>query len=86
MANLTIALDEAIVRAARIRAIREGTSVSAKIREFLAQYAQEESHRTAGQGFLDLARQSRANSAGMDWSRNDAYDRPYPAAGKSEVR
>ena len=39
MTNLTISLDEAIVRKARIRAIEEGTSVSAKVREFLAQYA-----------------------------------------------
>lgn len=39
MTNLTIALDEAIVRKARIRAIHEGTSVSAKVRDFLAQYA-----------------------------------------------
>ncbi len=39
MANLTISLDESIVRKARIRAIHEGTSVSAKVREFLAQYA-----------------------------------------------
>ena len=39
MTNLTISLDENIVRQARIRAIGEGTSVSAKVREFLAQYA-----------------------------------------------
>lgn len=39
MTNLTISLDDAIVRKARIRAIEEGTSVSAKVREFLAQYA-----------------------------------------------
>lgn len=39
MTNLTIALDETIVRQARIRAIQEGTSVSAKVREYLAQYA-----------------------------------------------
>jgi hypothetical protein len=40
MTNLTIAIDEAIVRQARVRAIQEGTSVSAKVREFLASYAQ----------------------------------------------
>ena len=40
MTNLTIAIDEAIVRQARVRAIQEGTSVSAKVREFLAAYAQ----------------------------------------------
>jgi plasmid stability protein len=39
MTNLTISLDETIIRQARIRAIGEGTSVSAKVREFLAQYA-----------------------------------------------
>ncbi len=43
MANLTISLDEAIFRKARIRAIEEGTSVSAKVREFLAQYAKVDS-------------------------------------------
>ncbi len=41
--NLTISLDDAVVRKARIRAIEEGTSVSAKVREFLAQYAKVDS-------------------------------------------
>jgi plasmid stability protein len=39
MTNLTISLDETIVRQARVRAIQQGTSVSAKVREFLAAYA-----------------------------------------------
>ena len=39
MANLTVSLDEVVIRKARIRAIQEGTSVSAKVREFLARYA-----------------------------------------------
>lgn len=38
MANLTISLDEATVRGARIRAIQEGTSLSAKVRDFLRSY------------------------------------------------
>lgn len=38
MANLTISLDESTVRNARIRAISEGTSLSAKVREFLSAY------------------------------------------------
>jgi plasmid stability protein len=78
MTNLTISLNESIVRSARMRAIAEGTSVSAKVREFLAQYAQELPSRQQGQGFLDVARQSRANSEGAKWIREDAYDRPYP--------
>lgn len=39
MTNLTISLDESVIRKARIRAIQEGTSVSAKVREFLSRYA-----------------------------------------------
>lgn len=39
MSNLTISVDENLIRQARVRAIQEGTSVSAKVREFLAQYA-----------------------------------------------
>jgi plasmid stability protein len=57
MTNLTISLDEAIVREARVRAIREGTSVSAKVREFLAQYAsQNDAQRKAGEAILAMAR------------------------------
>ena len=47
MSNLTISLDDAIIRKARIRAIEEGTSVSAKVREFLAHYAKVDSISTA---------------------------------------
>jgi Family of unknown function (DUF6364) len=39
MSNLTISVDENLIKQARVRAIQEGTSVSAKVREFLAQYA-----------------------------------------------
>ena len=81
MTNLTISLDETIVRKARMRAIAEGTSVSAKVREYLAQYVQEGAENKAGQGFLDIARESQANQSNMSWSREDAYDRSYP--GKS---
>lgn len=40
MTNLTLSLDEELVKRARIRAIGEGTSLSAKVREFLAAYTQ----------------------------------------------
>lgn len=81
MTNLTIALDETIVRQARVRAIHEGTSVSAKIREFLTDYAQGGSRQqSAAQAFVAAARRSRANSEGARWSRDDAYERAYPGA------
>lgn len=39
MPNLTISLDDHIIKAARVRAIKQGTSLSAKVREFLSNYA-----------------------------------------------
>ena len=78
MTNLTISLDEAIIRKARVRAIHEGTSVSAKVREFLAQYVQEPVGKSVGQAFLDHAARSKTNSQATVWSRDDAYDRSYP--------
>ena len=39
MSNLTISVDEQLIKRARMRAIEQGTSVSAKVREFLQAYA-----------------------------------------------
>ncbi len=77
MTNLTIALDDAIVKKARVRAIHEGTSVSAKVREFLSDYAQGGNRQqAAADAFIALARSSQANRQGAGWTREDAYDRP----------
>ena len=38
MSNLTISVDDEIIKRARVRAIQQGTSVSAKLREFLQNY------------------------------------------------
>ena len=56
MTNLTIYLDEVVMRNARIRAIGQGTSLSAKVREFLASYASGASDRTSGDATTDLMR------------------------------
>lgn len=41
MSNLTIAVDDQLIKRARMRAIQQGTSVSAKVREFLQRYVSE---------------------------------------------
>lgn len=38
MSNLTISLDDQLIKQARIRVAQQGTSLSAKIRELLQQY------------------------------------------------
>lgn len=40
MPNLTLSIDDHIIKRARIKAIEEGTSLSAKVRELLIQYVQ----------------------------------------------
>lgn len=42
MTNLTISLDENLVKQARIKAIQEGTSLSAKVRELLSMYVRQD--------------------------------------------
>lgn len=42
MTNLTISLDENLVKQARIKAIQEGTSLSAKVREMLSVYVRQD--------------------------------------------
>jgi plasmid stability protein len=87
MTNLTISIDEQLIRKARVRAIQEGTSVSARIREFLAAYAEGENHRqAAAQNFIASARRSQANRGGAAWRRADAHDRAYPSTHASDTR
>ena len=53
MANLTISVDEAVLRRARQRAVDERTSVAAEVRDFLRRYARADS---GFEGFLALSR------------------------------
>lgn len=80
MANLTLTIDEAVLRRARIRALEEGTSVNAVVREHLERYAGDDASRDAIRTVLDLARKSRARSApaGRTWTREELYDRGRP--------
>ena len=70
MTNLTISLDDAIVRKARIRAIEEGTSVSAKVREFLAHYAKVDSTSPAALPELPVFQGTGGLQPGIDPSSN----------------
>lgn len=41
MSNLTLSVDEKLIKQARVRAIQQGTSLSAKVRDFLQVYVNE---------------------------------------------
>ena len=77
MANLTLTIDEDLLRRARIRALQGGTSVNAVVREFLEGYAGGEQERAALQAFGALADRARAGSGpgGRSWTRDEVHDR-----------
>lgn len=77
MTNLTLTIDDDILRRARIRALELGTSVNALVRDYLGQVA---GRSTAAEGiaeFLDATRGAGAGSGseGRAWTRDDLYDR-----------
>ena len=77
MANLTIVVDDRLLRRARIRALEDGTSVNAVLRDYLAAYAGDSSVREARAAYVTLAETATASSgpAGRTWTRDDAHER-----------
>lgn len=76
MANVTLAIDDDILRRARIRALEQGTSVNALIREYLAAFAgAADERRRAVQDLLTLSRTARSGSGGRKWPRDEVHDR-----------
>jgi len=74
MANLTITVDEETLKQARLRALREGTSVNRLLRERLESYVKDdERHRKAIRDLLRLSRSARSGSGGRRARREDLY-------------
>jgi hypothetical protein len=59
MANITLSIDEALLQAARVRAVKEGTSVNEICRRAIEAYARRQSDRLAR--YLEL--QARIDAA-----------------------
>jgi hypothetical protein len=71
-------MDQAVLRRARIRAVSEGTSVNALVRDFVKTYADGNDQRDRAMArFLELAGESGASSGpeGRTWTRDSLYDR-----------
>lgn len=74
MANLTLAIDDDILKRARIKALEQGTSVNALVREYLAGVAGPSDARQAMAEFLAIVKQAGAGSGGRTWTRDELYD------------
>jgi hypothetical protein len=76
VSNLTLVIDGAVLRRARIRALEEGTSVNAVVRQYLEAYAAEAGQRTARAQLLELSDRLEAGSGGhgRSWMREEVYE------------
>lgn len=74
--NLTLALDDSLLRAARKVAIDRNTSVNHLVRDFLARLVHETDSQQAALAQLDeIFRTSRIQVGTPDWTREDLHER-----------
>ena len=76
MANLTIAIDDDLLRQARVRAVQEGTSVNQVLRAQLELYARQRTrYAVLTRRVLERAVATDAGSGGRRWTRDELHDR-----------
>jgi plasmid stability protein len=76
VANLTITVDETVLKKARIRAIEEGSSVNALLRDFLETYAGvRREQQSAIDQIVALSKKSVSRRGGRVWSRDELHER-----------
>ena len=76
MKNVTLALDESLLREVRQIAADRSTSLNAMIRGFLEELAARESHAAqARKRIVELCRATRAEVGPRTWTRDDLHER-----------
>ena len=76
MKNVTIALDESLVREVRRIAADRSTTLNAMIREFLEELARRESHALeARRRIVELCRNTNAEVGPRTWTRDELHER-----------
>ena len=77
LTNLTITVDEEVLKRARIRAIHEGTSVSSVMQSFLESWSGSATGETSAADLVALARRSTSGSGpgGRRWTRDELHER-----------
>jgi plasmid stability protein len=77
MTNLTLTIDDELLKRARIRALEQDTSVNALVREYLEQLAARRPDREGMDSFLAMTESIHAGSGpgGRSWTRDELYER-----------
>ncbi len=74
--NVTLAIDEQLIREARRRAEAMGTSVNQLVRQYLEQFVENGDSNADASEFERLSRAARSNSAGWKFNRDELHQRP----------
>jgi plasmid stability protein len=76
MPNLTITVDDDSLKKARIRALSEGTSVNALLRDFLESYAGVRNEQAVAlREIILISRDSRSRRGDATWNRDELHER-----------
>ena len=75
MANLTLAIDDALLQRAREVAVRENTSVNALVREFLSRYVDARSQRLEALARFESVAAACVSRSPQPWSRDSLHVR-----------
>jgi hypothetical protein len=76
MANLTITIEDEILRRARARAVEQDTSVNSLLRDYLTAYAAAGSTwEQATEAILRLSAESHSGRGDRRWTRDELHER-----------
>lgn len=75
MANLTLTIEDELLRQARLRALEQGQSINSLVRLWLERYVGETTQREASETIIAIGNRAAAYSGarGRSWIRDDAY-------------
>ena len=76
MKNITLSVDETVLRTVRLYAAERGSTVDGLVREFLTGLAHREDRtRKARQRIMELSGRSRASIGSRSWTREELHER-----------
>jgi len=74
VANLTLTIDDELLKRARVLALERGTSVNALVREFLLRLAHDEAELEAIADGIDAIADTGPDRRRIRWTRDDLYE------------
>lgn len=76
MANLTLVIEDAVLKRARVKAAADGTSVNAVVRDHLTQWVSSNDARAAAaRALVDSSKRARSRRGTRRWTRDELHER-----------